>query len=318
MAGASRLNLTKPEVAAMQAQYAYQQLVDADFAVDGCFFDNFFTSQSWVKQDIYGNAVSVDANDDGLPDDPVWLDAAWKKGVYDELRAFRKWMPWAIVTGHLPRPPDAELGQIFNGDSFGFIVPEVREGLNPFADFWGMYQPWYTLGQKPVVTMIEAAPPMQIGYGYGYDPLNTIPASTLEFARGDWPNMRFGLGMTLMNDGYFAYEYGDTYHGNDWWYDELDFDWASPAALPSAWPCPARLPATMSAMAALRTRRWRRGRPGSTPTWALPPPSSWNPATWPRDSRPCAPMSATQAKAWTGTSRSNTATSRSFKGRATT
>jgi hypothetical protein len=238
--GAWRLNLTKPEVAAMQAQYAYQQLVDADFAVDGCFFDNFFTSQSWVKQDIYGNAVSVDANDDGLPDDPVWLDAAWKKGVYDELRAFRKWMPWAIVTGHLPRPPDAELGQIFNGDSFGFIVPEVREGLNPFADFWGMYQPWYTLGQKPVVTMIEAAPPMQIGYGYGYDPLNTIPASTLEFARGDWPNMRFGLGVTLMNDGYFAYEYGDTYHGNDWWYDELDFDLGQPCgaaqrvALPGA------------------------------------------------------------------------------------
>ena len=226
--GAWRLNLTKPEVAEMQAQYAYQQLVDADLAVDGCFFDNFFTSQSWVKQDIYGNAVSIDANDDGQPDDPAWLDAAWKKGVYDELRAFRKWMPWAIVTGHLPRPPDVELGRIFNGDSFGFIVPEVRESLNSFAEFWDMYQPWYTLGQKPVVTMIEAAPPMQIGYGYDYDPLSKIPASTLEFARTDWPNMRFGLGMTLMNDGYFAYEFGDTYHGNDWWYDELDADLGQP------------------------------------------------------------------------------------------
>jgi len=103
--GAWRLNLTKPEVAAMQAQYAYQQLVDADFAVDGCFFDNFFTSQSWVKQDIYGNAVSVDANDDGLPDDPVWLDAAWKKGVYDELRAFRKWMPGPSSPGTCPDRP---------------------------------------------------------------------------------------------------------------------------------------------------------------------------------------------------------------------
>jgi hypothetical protein len=226
--GAWRLNLTKPEVAEMQAQYAYQQLVDADFAVDGCFFDNFFTSQSWVKQDIYGNAVSIDANQDGQPDDPAWLDAAWKKGVYDELRAFRKWMPWAIVTGHLPRPPDVELGKIFNGDSFGFIVPEVREALSSFAEFWDMYQPWYTLGQKPVVTMIEAAPPMQIGYGYDYDPLSKIPPSTLEFARTDWPNMRFGLGMTLMNDGYFAYEFGDTYHGNDWWYDELDTDLGQP------------------------------------------------------------------------------------------
>jgi len=69
---------------------------------------------------------------------------------------------------------------------------------------------------------------MQIGYGYGYDPLNTIPASTLEFARGDWAQHALRAGVTLMNDGYFAYEYGDTYHGNDWWYDELDFDLGQP------------------------------------------------------------------------------------------
>jgi hypothetical protein len=40
--------------------------------------------------------------------------------------------------------------------------------------------------------------------------------------------MRFGLGLTLMNDGYFAYEFGDTWHDNDWWYDELDFDLGYP------------------------------------------------------------------------------------------
>ena len=36
--------------------------------------------------------------------------------------------------------------------------------------------------------------------------------------------MRFALAVTLMNDGYYAYEFGDTWHGNDWWYDELDFE----------------------------------------------------------------------------------------------
>jgi hypothetical protein len=40
--------------------------------------------------------------------------------------------------------------------------------------------------------------------------------------------MRFGLAFTLMNDGYFAYEYGDTWHGNDWWYDELNVDLGYP------------------------------------------------------------------------------------------
>jgi hypothetical protein len=40
--------------------------------------------------------------------------------------------------------------------------------------------------------------------------------------------MRFGLAFTLMQDGYFAHELGDSYHGSDWWYDELDFDLGYP------------------------------------------------------------------------------------------
>ena len=31
-----------------------------------------------------------------------------------------------------------------------------------------------------------------------------------------------------MNDGSFAHEFGDTWHGNDWWYDELDFNLGYP------------------------------------------------------------------------------------------
>jgi len=46
--------------------------------------------------------------------------------------------------------------------------------------------------------------------------------------------MRFGLALTLMQDGYFAHEYGDTWHGNDWWYDELDLDLGYPLG-PAEW-----------------------------------------------------------------------------------
>ena len=31
-----------------------------------------------------------------------------------------------------------------------------------------------------------------------------------------------------MNDGYFTHEFGDTWHGNDWWYDELNFNLGYP------------------------------------------------------------------------------------------
>jgi len=40
--------------------------------------------------------------------------------------------------------------------------------------------------------------------------------------------MRFGLGMTLDERWLLCYEFGDTYHGNDWWYDELDTDLGQP------------------------------------------------------------------------------------------
>ncbi len=40
--------------------------------------------------------------------------------------------------------------------------------------------------------------------------------------------MRFGLALTLLNDGFFAHEFGDTWHGNDWWYDELNYNLGYP------------------------------------------------------------------------------------------
>ena len=36
------------------------------------------------------------------------------------------------------------------------------------------------------------------------------------------------MALTLMNDGFFTHEFGDTLHGNDWWYDELNFDLGQP------------------------------------------------------------------------------------------
>jgi hypothetical protein len=76
--------------------------------------------------------------------------------------------------------------------------------------------------------MVESSPTDQIAYGYDYEPLSKIPPATLEFARTCYPQVRFGLAFTLMNDGFFAHEYGDTWHGNDWWYDELDFELGYP------------------------------------------------------------------------------------------
>ena len=226
--GAYRLNLTKPEVAAYQAQFAYKHLLDKNLCMDGMFFDNFMTSQSWVTQDMWGHPVQVDANEDGLPDDPVTLNAAWRAGVFAELEAWRILMPHAYTSGHLQESTSADTQAIFNGNSIGFSAPGTKDGSRSFPDLWSAYNSWWDTGHSPTITMIESGPPFEIAYGYGYQPSKDLPAATLEFARTYYPYMRWGLGLTLMNDGYFANELGDTWHGNDWWYDELDFDLGYP------------------------------------------------------------------------------------------
>ena len=226
--GSYRLNLTKPEVAEFQARHAYQQVLDSDLMYDGLFIDNVFLSQSWQKHDIFGNPFPIDANEDGVEDNPMELDAAWRKGVLHELRTIRRLLPYAILSGHSIDIHDPDTATIFNATSIAFDVPYVIEGRMRFRELWDRYASWQSAARPPMGTMIESAVPLQIGYGYGYSPLGVIPQSTLEFARHYYPYMRFGLALTLMENGYFAHELGDTYHGNDWWYDELNFDLGYP------------------------------------------------------------------------------------------
>ncbi|MBI4670175.1 MAG: carbohydrate binding domain-containing protein [Chloroflexi bacterium] len=226
--GSYRLNLTKDYVAEYQAQFAYQTLVDSNWMADGVFFDNVFLSQAWLTRDIYGNPVQIDADENGVPDEAAALDAAWYAGVVHEIETFRQLAPGALMTGHALAIDDPNMAAAFNGISIGFDVPEVLDGRDSFGKVWSKYEKWMTNARAPFLTMFEAAPPYEISYGYDYSPLQKIPKPTLEFARTFYRYMRFGLALTLMRDGYFAYEYGDTWHGNDWWYDEFDFDLGQP------------------------------------------------------------------------------------------
>ena len=226
--GAYRLNLTKNYVAEFQARFAYQTVLDTGLLADGVFFDNVMTTQSWQTHDIYGNPVQIDANEDGQPDDPATFDAAWKAGVFHEMRTFRQLMPNAIVSGHSMNIYEPGIDELFNGLSIGFATANVLEGEESFSSVWQRYQDWFTSAVRPVTMMVESSPVDQIAYGYDYSPWEKIPASTLEFARTYYPHVRFGLAFTLMNDGFFAHEYGDTWHGNRWWYDELDFNLGYP------------------------------------------------------------------------------------------
>ena len=226
--GAYRLNLTRPEVAQYQARYAYQQMIEGGLLYDGCFFDNFMMSQRWLTHDIYDRPVQLDADGDGQPDDKDAFDKAWREGVFRELQEWRKLMPWALTTGHSQGYPYPDIAAIFNGQGIGFYTTDVIEGKKPFSELWDYYQAWCTVTVKPAITSVESAVPDQIAYGYDYSPQSHTPSATWDFARDYYPYMRFGLAFTLMSDGYFSHELGDTDHGQDWWYDELDYKLGTP------------------------------------------------------------------------------------------
>ncbi|MCX5685179.1 MAG: putative glycoside hydrolase, partial [Planctomycetota bacterium] len=226
--GAWRLNLTRPEVADWKARQIVQRVVDSGLLYDGVFFDNVFLSQSWQDHDIYGRPFPVDADGNGVKDDAATFDRLWREGVLRELALFRQLMPHALVNGHAMPLTEPAMRATFHGISLGFIIPQVIEGRKTFGDVWANYRGWLETARPPRFTMVESAPPYQIGYGYGYSPNRVMPPATLEWARTWYPNMRFGLAFTLLHDGVFCHEVGDTHHGDDWWYDELDYELGFP------------------------------------------------------------------------------------------
>ncbi len=219
------LNLTKLEVAEFLAGYAYQVLEESNFVFDGIFFDNFFLAISPLKTDIFGKPVEIDADEDGRPDDALVVDAAWRKGVYHLLTVLRRLMPHAYISGHINQmPPTADTLAGFDGDSYVNAAVQVREGKLEFRQLLDAYGMWFATKPGGGIPLIQGSPPFQVAYGYGTSPFDFVHPSTVEFGRTFYPNMRFGLGAALMNDGFFVHDFGDTSSTVNWWYDEYDFD----------------------------------------------------------------------------------------------
>jgi uncharacterized protein (TIGR03437 family) len=226
------LNLTKPEVADFLANYAYQVLLNSGLMLDGIFFDNFSTAISYVKTDYAGNPVTIDADNNGQPDDPATDDAEWSAGVYRLIAGFHKLAPYALATGHLGSGlPLAATLAAFNGTSMNGDPPRVREGFETYDAMSQTLGAWFSQGQLPGISLLQSSPPLQVAYGYGFSVTQTMLPATQTFGQTFYPNMRFGLGSALMNDGFSTYDFGDTASNVSWWYDEYDFNLGLPLGL---------------------------------------------------------------------------------------
>ncbi len=230
--GSHRLNLTKPEVVEFNARRIRETISAADLLFDGVFFDSFILDVSYNKKDAYGNPIRIDADGDGNEDDPVVLDAAWRKGMLEMVRLWRETMPGAIATGHLSKGAD-ELGEYFDGDNLAFICIDAIEGRIRFSDIWDRYHGWEKGGMGPNVSVIDVGAPNELGYGYGVyssfeEAERRIPPGVLDFARTWYPSMRFGLAFALMGNGLFERHFSDVLYCEEWTYDEFDYRLGAP------------------------------------------------------------------------------------------
>ena len=155
---------------------------------DGIFYDD---ANARIRYIAGGR---LDANGDDAPDGGDGPSGqGWPEGQVSLLARTRALLPRALIMENGGHYPGAASGRMF--EHFPF-----------YNGGWGEAFPSYLELTAPG----PSAPP------------SLLAVDTGETGAQDLRAMRFGLGTALMGDGYYAYDYGPTSHGQTWWYDEYD------------------------------------------------------------------------------------------------
>ncbi len=153
---------------------------------DGVFYDNAWDGITWFT----GTTVDLDLN--GYADTAI--DASWRNGMkklYEDTRT--KTQDRYIIVGN---GTSRDYRDQLNGKMIENFIPSA----------WGPSLDTYAYNHasphEPAVNIINA---------------NT---NNGQLSKENYQAVRFGLGSTLLEDGYFSFDYGDQDHAQLWYYDE--------------------------------------------------------------------------------------------------
>lgn len=170
-------------------------------AWDGVFYDEFSSTASWM------NGGDIDIHRDGVRDDASLLDVAWERGTLNLLKTTRDLLG-----------PDAVI--VTNGDSTGSLQQYVNGRM-----FESFPTPWEAGGTWAGVMSNY----IRLHKAVGYPPVFIINTNTGNSGNDtDYKKVRFGLASTLMADGFFSFDFGESDHGQLWKYDEGDVRLGAP------------------------------------------------------------------------------------------
>ena len=165
---------------------------------DGVFYDNVWTDISWI------NNGNIDLNRDGSKDSVNYIRTHWEAGMRSLFTKTRQKIGNDVI---LIGNGDRGYPDLLNGIYFENFSKDI-------ANKWGEKMELY----KTVAR----------GHKYPRTPIignNTGNTGNYK----DYRNVRFGLTSSLLESGYYAFDFGDQGHENIWWYDEYNVDLGTPS-----------------------------------------------------------------------------------------
>ena len=156
---------------------------------DGVFYDNIWPDVAWIRGDIdLGDGQMSISN----------LNRSWVAGTKSMLQYTKQISPGIIIIGN------------------GGISLTYQDSINGMM-FENFVSPWESGG-----TWSGSMKTYDSLRKYNVQP-QVVVINSYSQNRNDFAKVRFGLASTILSDGgYFSYDYGNTNHGQLWWYDEYD------------------------------------------------------------------------------------------------
>ena len=165
---------------------------------DGVYFDSVLDG---IK---FTNNGNIDIDNNNIIDEKNWADNKWREGAKILLNNTRKLIGEDKII-------------LVNSSSYGYQYFNGR-----LYETWP--SPWYGGWQG------EMNDYKNLQRNSNYQPAVVIlnPNTNNTGNNTKYRQVRFGLASTLMEDGYFAYDFGTNDHSQLWWYDEYDVNLGQP------------------------------------------------------------------------------------------
>ena len=165
---------------------------------DGVFYDNIGSEISWL------NNGNLDLDNDGKVETAAEADFLWSSGFTKILEKTRQLVGDDFIIVGNGKTYESYQNKL-NGMMFESF-PSFWENGGTWTGSMQNYLKYFNLNISPQISIINVNDKNQENYRH----------------------FRYGLGSTLLGDGFFSFDYDVTNHSQTWWYDEYNINLGPP------------------------------------------------------------------------------------------